>query len=199
MAGCKCRYCQARLKTNDAYMETIKNLKAYFCNKEHYLSYLDVLEEERKAKEREMEIKKELAKKAREEKEAAERVRIEKYKADKDKAYWLICEIIGRKEIINTALWKEWKEWNKVASNETIGHYLEENKTYLIGAISRIDDVELFRIKYLSAILKNKLGDYKVKAKEAEKPKIKVDETFYGFNSSNNNKRRSLADLEDEF
>ena len=120
--------------------------------------------------------------------------------ADKDKAYYLICEIIGRKEIINTILWKEWALWNKVASNEKIGQYLEENKVYLIDVIGRLANVELGRIKYLSAILKNNLSDFKPKIKETPKPKIQVDETFYAPTSNNNNnKRRSLADLEDEF
>ena len=51
----------------------------------------------------------------------------EKGKMDKDKVYSLVCEIIGRKEIINTALYKEWQSWNMVASNEIIYQYLEEN------------------------------------------------------------------------
>jgi hypothetical protein len=54
---------------------------------------------------------------------------------------------------------------------------------------------------YLSAILKNKLGDYKPKVveKQQEKPKIQVDTTFYEPISTSNNKRRSLEDLEDDF
>ena len=119
--------------------------------------------------------------------------------ADKDKAYWLICDIIGRKEISNTALWKEWKEWNKAFSNETIASYLEENKEYLTYTISRLEDKEFNRIRYLSAILKNSLGDFKPNEKETEKPKVQVDETFYGATPTTQNKRRSLADLEDEF
>lgn len=128
----------------------------------------------------------------------AEQVQREKASADKDKVYRLICDIIGRKEIINTVLWKEWAQWNKVASNEKIGQYLEENKFYLISLISRLDNVEFNRIRYLSTILKNKLGDFKPNTKEIEKPKIQIDETFY-VSTTNNNKRRSLADLEDEF
>lgn len=123
----------------------------------------------------------------------------EKAAADKDKAYKLICEIIGREKIINTVLWKEWKVWNEVATNEVIWKCLEENKAYLISVIARLDDVEFNRIRYLSTILKNKLGDFKPKVKEAEKPKVQVDETFYGVASTVQNKRRSLADLEDEF
>jgi hypothetical protein len=119
--------------------------------------------------------------------------------ADKDKTYWLICDIIGRKEILNTALWKEWKEWNKVFSNETIASYLEENKAYLTSTISRLEDKEFNRIRYLSAILKNSLGDFTPKANETEKLKVQVDETFYEATPTTHNRRRSLADLEDEF
>lgn len=118
---------------------------------------------------------------------------------DKDKVYRLICDIIGRKEILNNILWKEKATWNTVATDETIGRYLEENKDYLSSAITRLDDVEYNRIRYLSAILKNKLGDYKPKVVETEKPKVKVDETLYEAMPTTHKKRRSLADLEDEF
>ena len=49
--------------------------------------------------------------------------------------------------------------------------------------------------------LKNKLGDYKPKARESEKPVTKkiVDTTFYDISSIvNKPKRRALDDLEDE-
>jgi YHS domain-containing protein len=120
---------------------------------------------------------------------------------DKEKVYRLICDIIGRKEIVNSALWKEKVVWNKVAADEVIGQYLEENKDYLTSMIGRLDDVEYNRIRYLSAILKNKLGDYKPKVavKETEKPKVKVDESFYESAPSTHHRRRALSDLEDEF
>jgi hypothetical protein len=131
----------------------------------------------------------------------AEEARKKKASEDKDKAYYIICDIIGRKKIINSALWKEWAIWNEVATDEVIGRYLSENKEYLSSVIGRLDDVEYNRIRYLSAILKNKIGDYKPKAvvKEAEKPKTKIEMIFYEPVQTNNNKRRSLADLEDDF
>lgn len=217
MAGCKCRYCHENLLTQNAYKIIDRKKNAYFCNEEHFKLFFDDFlrkKEEENAKrllaakereEREAKIAAEKAAekaakiKAREEKEAAKREAIEKRKADKDKAYWLICDIIGRKEIINTNLWKEWAIWNKVATNEVIGNYLEENKNYLINVVSKIDDVEIYRINYLSAIIKNSLGDYKMKTKAVEKPQVKVDNTFYQPVVTNNNRRRSLADLEDEF
>jgi hypothetical protein len=121
----------------------------------------------------------------------------EKVAADKDKVYRLICEIINRKEITNTALFSEWKIWNKVASNEKIGSYLEENKTYLCSVISRLEDKEFNRIRYLSAILKNKLGDYTVKVtvKEIVKPKIQDEHYKTKFKLK---PRRGFEDLEDD-
>ena len=92
--------------------------------------------------------------------------------AIKDTVYRLICDIIGRKEIINGILWKEWALQNKVANNEKIRQYLEENKDYLYGIISKLEDKEFNRIRYLSAVLKNKLGDYKIKVVEEEKKNV---------------------------
>ena len=91
----------------------------------------------------------------------ADQTKKKKAAEDKDKVYRLVCDIIARKEITNTALFVEWKVWNKVADNEKIGMYLEENKEFLCNTIARLEDKEFNRIRYLSAILKNKLGDYK--------------------------------------
>lgn len=133
----------------------------------------------------------------------ADRARKEKTAADKDRVYRLICDILGRKEIINTILWKEWVIWNKVASNEKIANYLEENKEYLTSVVARLENIEFKQIKYLSAILKNKLGDYKPKAREAEKPVVQVEtnmnDMMYEIRNTNKNKRVSLEDLEDMF
>lgn len=131
----------------------------------------------------------------------SDEVKKKKSAEDKDKVYRLVCDIIGRKEILNSALWKEKAIWNKVANDEVIGQYLEENKDYLTSMICRLDNVEYNRIRYLSAILKNKLGDYKpnVVVKDTEKPKVKVDESFYESAPTTHHRRRALADLEDEF
>lgn len=125
----------------------------------------------------------------------------EKEAADKDKVYRLICDILGRKEIVNTALWKEKAVWNKVCTDEVIAQYLEENKDYLTGAISRLDDVEFNRIRYLSAILKNKLGDYKPKVEEERKP-VESNSDFELFEPTvvkqNNQSDFILEDVEDD-
>ena len=131
----------------------------------------------------------------------AEEERKKKAAEDKDKVYTLICRIIGRETIINTALWSEWKCWSKVADDAKIGQFLAENEEYLTGMISRLTDAEFPRIRYLSTVLKNRLGDYKPKVvNEAVKvqTKVDIDETMYEAPVRNLNKRRSLADLEDE-
>ena len=99
---------------------------------------------------------------------------------DKDKVYYLICDILGEKEILNTALWKEKAEWNKAFSDEFIAKYLQENKDYLTSVITtRLSSSQFAKIRYLSAILKNSLGDFKPKVVEVEKPKATVAEEYY--------------------
>ena len=121
----------------------------------------------------------------------------EKSAADKDKVYRLVCEIIERKEITNTALFAEWKIWNKVADNEKIWQYLEENKTYLCGVVSKLENKEFNRIRYLSAILKNSLGDFKpkVEVKQIFVSSVKEEHYETKFKSKG---RTALLDLEDD-
>jgi hypothetical protein len=118
---------------------------------------------------------------------------------DKDKVYYLICDILGKKEILNTALWKEKALWNKAFSDEFIAKYLEENKDYLTSVIARLQSSEYARIRYLSAIIRDKIKAFKPKVEVAEKPKVVVEETIYEAPAQSLNKRRSLADLEDMF
>ena len=125
-----------------------------------------------------------------------------KAQEDKDKVYYLICDILGKKEILNTALWKEKALWNKAFSDELIAKYLEEKKDYLTSAVSKASGTEFAQIRYLSAILKNSLGDFKpkVEAKVKEIPQISVaiDQTFEIYNGSTNtnNRRRSFDEME---
>ena len=127
----------------------------------------------------------------------AEETKKKKAAEEKDKIYRSVCDIIGRKEITNTALFAEWKVWNKVADNKKIGAYLDENKDFLCKAIARLEDKEFNRIRYLSAILKNKLGDYKpnVANKEVIIPKIQDEHYETKFKLK---QRRGLEDLEDD-
>jgi hypothetical protein len=96
---------------------------------------------------------------------------------DKDRVYRLICDIMNEKEIINTILFKEWAIWNKVADNEKIGQYLEENQEYLSSVIARLQSSEFARIRYLSTIIKDKIKGFVPKVKTEEKPRV-VDSSF---------------------
>jgi YHS domain-containing protein len=129
----------------------------------------------------------------------AEEARKKKAAEDKDKVYYLICDIMGEKEIINTILYKEWQVWLKVADNEKIAKYLEENRDYLTSVISRLGSSEFAKIRYLSAIIRDKIKGFKPKAEVVDKPKIVVEETIYEAPTQSLNKRRSLDDLEDMF
>lgn len=115
---------------------------------------------------------------------------------DKEKAYRLVCDIMGEKEIINTALWKEWQVWNKVANNEKIAKYLEENNEYLTSVMTRLDSSEYARIRYLSAIIRDKIKGFVPKVIEVEKPKVVVEEHYHTKYKSKS--RVALEDLEED-
>ena len=130
----------------------------------------------------------------------AEEERKKKAAEDKDRVYTLICRIIGRETIINTSLFAEWKIWSSVADDAKIWQFLAENEEYLKGMIGKLADAEFPRIRYLSTVLKNRLGDYRPKVVEEVKvqPKLVIEEVIYEAPTRSLNKRRSLADLEDE-
>ena len=175
MARCKCLVCGVDLDTKTAHrVELIVNKKTG--EKEIKYKYCCseaeyLAEEERKKK-------------------AAE---------DKDRVYRLICDIMGEKEIISTALYKEWQVWNKVADNEKIAKYLEDNKDYLTSVIGRLQSSEYAKIRYLSTIIRDKIKAFVPKVEVEEKPKVVVEENIYDTSTQSFNKRRSLDDLEDMF
>ena len=111
----------------------------------------------------------------------AEEERKKKAAEDKDRVYRLICDIMGEKDIISTALFKEWTIWNKVADNEKIGDYLTENKDYLSLVIARLQSSEYARIRYLSAIIRDKIKAFVPKVEVVEKPKVVMESSFEFF------------------
>lgn len=121
----------------------------------------------------------------------------DKEKTDKGRVFNLITKIFGY-QVANTILYKEWQIWNGLRSDEVISAYLAEKESYLTRAMARLDSNEYAKIKYFSAILKNDLKDYKVKEEIIERPTVVVDQTMYESPTRAPNKRRSLADLEDE-
>ena len=126
----------------------------------------------------------------------AEYEAMQKEKADKDAIYTEIVNIFGYK-IQNSALFKEWKCWNELASNEKILSYIQENKDYIKGAVGKLNSTEYARVRYMSAILKNSLVDYKVEPRK-EPEKITVDCEIYEAPIFTKKKRRGLSELENE-
>lgn len=121
----------------------------------------------------------------------------EKKKADKIRRDDLIAEIFGY-QVINSALYKEMSVINKVANDSKIADYLAENKAYLHSVMQRDFSSEYGKIRYFSTIIKNNIKDFKPKVVEVVRPKVVVEETIYETPTHTLNKRRSLADLEDD-
>ena len=172
---CKCRYCSADLRTDTAYLSIDKKIKMYFCNEEHYEKFVQKTETENKQK--------------------------TQARQKHDRVCELFAEILGVTKITNTALYKEKAELNEAYSDDVIISYLEENKHWMMTSVGKLSGGVYGKIRYVSVILRNKLGDYATRtvSTKTEAPKIFVDNTFYEPIQTRNNKRRSLADLEDEF
>lgn len=126
----------------------------------------------------------------------AEEEKKKKTAEDKDRVYRLVCDILGEQEIINTALFKEWQVWLKVADNEKIGQYLAENKEYLTSVMTRVQSSEFARIRYLSAIIKDKIKGFVPKVEVIEMPKVVVEEHYETKYKAKG--RQALEDFEED-
>lgn len=173
-----CKYCKAKVEKADALQVPGEKYNTYYCNQECY----DKANAEKKAKEIER-----LAKK--QEKEENKQKRI-------DPVYEEIADIFGYR-IANSALFKEMKLWRGICDDSKILAYLQEHKNYIKNKLEQLDSNEYSRIRYVSAILKNSLADYK-KAVRVEPEKINVDCEIYEQSFSTRKKRRGLNALEDE-
>ena len=126
----------------------------------------------------------------------AEEERKKKAAEDKDRVYRLVCDIMGEREIINTALFKEWQEWLRVSDNSKIAQYLAENKDYLTSVIARLSSSEYAKIRYLSAIIRDKIKAFKPRVEVVEKPKVIVEEHYETKYKAKT--RRALEDFEED-
>ena len=127
-----------------------------------------------------------------------EEARKKKAAEDKDRVYRLICDIMNEREIISTALYKEWQVWLRVADNEKISQYLEENKDYLTSVIARLTSSEFAKIRYLSTIIRDRIKAFKPKPK-VEKHEKAIEISGVGpINYKPRETRRGLDFLEDE-
>lgn len=173
-----CKYCKAKVEKADALQVPGEKYNTYYCNQECY----DKANAEKKAKEIER-----LANK--QEKEENKQKRI-------DPVYEEIADIFGYR-IANSALFKEMKLWRGICDDSKILAYLQEHKIYIKNKLEQLDSNEYSRIRYVSAILKNSLADYK-RTVRVEPEKINVDCEIYEQSFSTRKKRRGLNALEDE-
>ena len=173
-----CKYCKAKVEKADALQVLGEKYNTYYCNQECY----DKANAEKKAKEIER-----LANK--QEKEENKQKRI-------DPVYEEIADIFGYR-IANSALFKEMKLWRGICDDSKILAYLQEHKIYIKNKLEQLDSNEYSRIRYVSAILKNSLADYK-RTVRVEPEKINVDCEIYEQSFSTRKKRRGLNALEDE-
>lgn len=169
----KCKFCGAQSDIDKAYKTVIYNSKGtpsnvYFCNERHRDLYLAQLEGKQQNKQLH------------------------------NRVCELFSEILGVKKITNTALYKEKAEINEVFSDDVIISYLEENKNWITDAVNKLNGKEYGKIRYVSVILRNNLGDYKPKVKEEKKIIPVMSEEHYETKFKVKT-RQGFEDLEDDF
>ena len=196
MAYAKCQHCKKQLNPKEAFKVVVSGRNQYWCNEECY----KITESMKSQKVRTakcqvcgtrinitdaFKVKKNGLNKyyCSEQEWQTEEDRKKKAKEDKDKVYYLICDMFGY-EIQNTQLYDEWRCWNKLKSNEIIYKYLRENEERLQQVCDRSYDTEYQRIRYFSAILKNSLRDFKPKIEVIETPRVIENNSFELFEPS---------------
>lgn len=197
MRQVKCRNCGTFINRDSAINVQNGKAKIWYCNENCR---------------QQAEEKKNAAKMAKETMRIAKKQKLEEAKAEskrlkeiKDNVYYEICDIFGY-TIVNTAFFKEWAYWNKIANNEEILSYIKENKDYVKNAMKNASGTEYAKIRYMSAILKNNLADYKTTERGKRAQLSIIDDampkesSFVLFDpvKENKNERKSFAELEDD-
>lgn len=206
----KCRWCGKQIiDKENAFKDITKGGGFYYCSKNEY--ELKEFEKQQKIKE-EAKVKADAAEKRAEERrkrieeqkcELQEKQRIIRECGNKnpdivDPVYEAVADIFDYR-IANGALFNEMKLWRVICSDDNILSYLKENRNYIKNAISRKDMNEYQQVRYMSAILKNNLLNYKPKS--IEKPKT-VSAPISDFDLFvptivKKRERRSFAELEE--
>ena len=171
---CKCKYCGNQLDTKESYKITVNNKNQYYCTENCYMS------------------------------EENEKLNKAKIKAEYDEIFEITKDIFGYEFSSYSLLKREICAWEKLSSRDKIILYLKENKDWLSSVMDKEFNGDFGRVRYFSVVVLSKLHDYKPKVQENVKvqskvqPRVDIDETIYEAPTRNLNKRRSLADLEDE-
>ena len=170
MARAKCQCCKKQLDTKEAFKVEVNGKNKYWCNEECYK--VTVEEQERQAK----------------------------IKAEYDEIFELTKEIFGYEFQQYSLLKREVDALNKLSTRQKIALYLKENKDWLSDVMDKEFQSDFHRVRYYMTIVSGKLHDWKPKVEVVEKPRVvvEIDDTIYEAPTHSLNKRRSLADLEDE-
>lgn len=169
MAAPKCRYHNKQVDKQTAFKIVIKDKNTYWCCEECYNLYF------------------------------ADKERQDKIKAEYDEIFEITKEIFGYEFAGYSMLKKEVSTWEKLSTRQKIIAYLNDNKAWLSTTMSKSFANDYNRVRYYSTIIASKLHDYQPRVEIAERPKVVVEETIYEAPTHTLNKRRSLADLEDDF
>lgn len=112
-------------------------------------------------------------------------------KPPRDLMYEQLNKIFG-KIVTNTVLYKEFDGLANVYGYDKLNAYINENYEYLCTVMRKEFANDYNRIRYLSAIFKNNVGDF-----ELPKPEIKkeVEVTVYEHKYKPKKQRRGLNDL----
>ena len=116
--------------------------------------------------------------------------------------YDIVLDICGGKFTGRTIVWKEYLTWKEVVdgNGNKVKWYLTENKRSLSEALKKKHfDSDFGMIKYLSAIVKNNVAQYR--SNEYMSLPLKESESQVKENTAvipNSKRRKSLAELEDE-
>jgi len=71
---------------------------------------------------------------------------------------YILSNILDMPLYNNAIIYKEWKDWKCIASNEVILDFLRSKEKYLINKIDKIQ-ASFSKIKYLSAVIKNSIKE----------------------------------------
>ncbi len=174
MARAKCKHCGEWLDTKEAIKVTEDGKNRYYCNALCCTKHSEELIEKAKVK------------------------------AEYDEIFELTKDIFGYEFAGYSLLKREIDSWEKLTTRDKIIAYLKENKDWLSTTMSKEFNSDYNRVRYYSVVVSSKLHDYKPKVQEEVKVQFKVqqrveiDDTVYDAPTRSLNKRRSLADLEDE-
>lgn len=99
-------------------------------------------------------------------------------KLPRDELYEQLNAIFG-KIVTHTVLYKEFDYLGSIYGYELMLAYIKQEYQYLCMVMSRDFSNDYNRIRYLSAIFKNHLGDFEVPKEEIKEIKKEVEVEFY--------------------